>query len=120
MSKIDSKLQEHKGVGNLCFDNWKGRAVLVLDPCNSKTLYHLKKRNFVNVVMVDAPFKKRLKYYCELYKKQMDLAAFEQFSNKDLEYQTEDFRKCLEFVRIRVYNDKDLNQLTNFVDKNIK
>jgi len=36
----------------------------VLDPCHVKTLYHLKKRNFVNVILIDAPFKKRLTHYC--------------------------------------------------------
>jgi len=65
MKDINPEKEEHKAVANLCFDNFEGRAVLVLDPCNSKTIYHLKKRNFVNVVSVDAPFKKRLARYCE-------------------------------------------------------
>lgn len=68
MKEVDKEKEEHKAVAKLCFDNYDkfdGRAVLVLDPCHSKTIYHLKKRNFVNVVCVDAPFKKRLAHYCE-------------------------------------------------------
>ena len=40
-----------------------------MDECNSKALGHLKKRNFVNVIKVDAAFKIRMKYYCEANQK---------------------------------------------------
>lgn len=76
MKNLDPKEEEHKGVAKLCFQKFEGRGVLVLDPCHSKTLYHLKKRNFVNVISVDAPFKKRLSLYCGQKKIDMDLTAF--------------------------------------------
>lgn len=95
-------------MAKLCFDQYKGKSVLVLDPCHSKTIYHLKKRNFVNVICVDAPFKKRLSHYCEHKNLEVGLTTFEEFSNRDLNYQSDDYRKCLEFVRVRIYNDKGI------------
>lgn len=119
MKNLDVQEEEHKGVAKLCFNRYQGRGVLVLDPCHSKTLYHLKKRNFVNVISVDAPFKKRLSHFCQKQKIDVNLSAFEQFSNIDSDYQTDDYRKCLQFVRIRLYNDKGISELENCIQQNI-
>ena len=56
--------EPHKAVASLCFDNYRGKGVLVMNKCNLKILQHLKKRNFVNVLFVEATFKKRFQNYC--------------------------------------------------------
>lgn len=48
-----------------------------MEQCSRRTLEHLKKRNFVNVIKVDAPFKKRLHNFCAKNNKPMDLASYE-------------------------------------------
>jgi phosphosulfolactate synthase (CoM biosynthesis protein A) len=50
--------------------------VLILEQCNERVLDELKKKNFINIVMVDAPFKERLSFYCRKNGKEINLTAF--------------------------------------------
>jgi hypothetical protein len=104
-------MENYKAIAKLCFDDFRDKAVLIMEHCDSKALAHLKKRNFVNVIKVDAPFKVRMKYYCEANKKQPVLETYEEFAKFDADYQTKDYQKCQEFVRVSIYNDGDYEKL---------
>jgi len=43
----------------LCFDDYHGRALVVLEKVNFNLLKNLKKRNFVNIILVEASALKR-------------------------------------------------------------
>ena len=76
--------EPHKAVASLCFDDYRGKAVLVMNKCNLKILQHLKKRNFVNVIFVDATFKKRYENYCASQSlEQSSLENYQNFASID-------------------------------------
>ena len=77
-----------------------------MNKCNLKILQHLKKRNFVNVIFVDATFKKRYGNYCaSLSLEENSLENYQNFATLDENFQTNnDYRECLEFTRVRIFN----------------
>ncbi len=56
---LDETTESTKSVTKLCFDEYEGRGVYVLEKANYQILKALKKRNFVNVILVEASALKR-------------------------------------------------------------
>lgn len=57
-------MSKHGGVTDLCYKSYHERGVFIMQSPNFKALKHLKQRNFINVVYVEAPFALRYKYAC--------------------------------------------------------
>ena len=84
--------EPHKEIASLCFDDYRGAAALVMGRCKVKILQHIKKRNFVNVIQVDASFKKRFANFCLAEKLEPSWENYEKFSDMDEKAQSKDYQ----------------------------
>ena len=53
----------YKVISDRCFKNYDKEAVLVVEKASVNLLKNLKNKNFISIVLVDAPFKKRFENY---------------------------------------------------------
>lgn len=57
--KFSEDEETTKLITKLCFNDYHGRAIVVLEKANYNLLKNLKKRNFVNVILIEASALKR-------------------------------------------------------------
>jgi hypothetical protein len=70
-------------VAKFCFDDYRGRAVIVLEKANCDIIKNLKKRNFVNIVLVEASALKRYKNFLTESETDPTYERLEDFLKKD-------------------------------------
>jgi dCMP deaminase len=67
-------------------------------------LLELKKRNYLNIVLVDASFQQRLKNFLKHTSREENMESVRELMALDEPYHKQEWQDCLEFVRARVLN----------------
>lgn len=71
----------------------------------------LKKRNYVNFVLVDSPFRTRYRAYLRDKGLKETFETAEEFMRIDEEFQNEQYEACLDYARVRVWHKGSLDDL---------
>lgn len=95
-----------KYIREVCYKQFREtpKAVLLAPQLDRHILLELKKRNYLNIVLVDASFQQRLRNFLKATARQENIEAAKELMALDEPFHREEFQECLEFVRARVLN----------------
>lgn len=90
----------------MCYKEYREtpKAVLFTTEYKTDILLELKKRNYLNVVLVDANYRQRFSNFLKEKQVEESLEAVHEFMRIDERFHNEEFEKCLELVRVRLLN----------------